>query len=229
MNKVRAILDADFVGTFGGSSLDPFHGPTDVMFLAATNPDQDGLFAAFTGADARRNVALTVPVSIGPRVRVAGWNVTSFFPASSKSIVRSVGPQFVTRRHNAAGAPAQTWLTTQPAFCGIQQGGGILHPQLGAIFGICSGICIDVGIFRAEKSRPWAWLVSEFKSWTLRLALCSRRLVQLVIGLLQQIARALDGVASGCTCHLRPSFLLSRWRGVSGPGDGSAAFALTRT
>jgi hypothetical protein len=74
--------------------------------------------------------------------------VTDFFPPSSKVIVRGTAPQFITQMRSVAEDPGQTWLTTQPADCGIQQGGGILHPQP-----CMDGICIFIeGRFNDGKA-----------------------------------------------------------------------------
>jgi hypothetical protein len=69
-----------------------------------------------------------------------------------------------------AGDPGQTWLTTHPTLRGIQQGGGILHPQLEGVG--------NAGSFIAERSRVGVVLVSEFNRSKLRLALCSMRLAK---------------------------------------------------
>jgi hypothetical protein len=75
-------------------------------------------------------------------------------------MVRSSGPQFSTRMLKAAEVPAQTRLTTQPALCGIQQGGGILHPQPDVVLDPQllhpqpDVVGIMVGILMDEKSKP---------------------------------------------------------------------------
>jgi len=47
MNIVGAILDGDFVAT-GGAPFDRLDRPSDIMILAAADPDQGCLLSTFT-------------------------------------------------------------------------------------------------------------------------------------------------------------------------------------